>query len=119
MGKKLSEMLALLEKEKEEMEGETEEHEESETPEEEHEEDETPEEEEEEHEDDGLEEGNDEENEQLEMGLKVEKEHAGLYKTLKKFIGDEMTAEEFFGAIAMAHIKEDPKYYTKLNKAGL
>ena len=42
---------------------------------------------------------------QLEKGIKVEKEHTK----------DEVKAAK----IALDHLKEDPKYYTKLNKAGL
>ena len=42
---------------------------------------------------------------QLNMGIKVEKEH-----TKSKMIAK---------AIALAHLEEDKKYYTKLKKAGL
>jgi len=42
---------------------------------------------------------------QLRMGIKVEKEHTNSSKISKQ--------------IAKAHLMEDPKYYTKLKKAGL
>lgn len=42
---------------------------------------------------------------QLRMGIKIEKEHTNSSKIAKQ--------------IAKAHLMEDPKYYTKLKKAGL
>ena len=42
---------------------------------------------------------------QLNMGIRVEKEHTKSNKIAK--------------AIALAHLEEDAKYYTKLKKAGL
>ena len=42
---------------------------------------------------------------QLAMGIKVEKEHTKSKKIAK--------------AIALVHLEEDVKYYTKLKKAGL
>lgn len=46
---------------------------------------------------------------EFKMGLQAELEHRDITH------GDlEMT-----GTIALAHLKEDPKYYTKLKKAGL
>jgi len=42
---------------------------------------------------------------QLAKDINVEKEHTTQHSTAKK--------------IALAHIEEDPKYYTKLVKAGL
>lgn len=42
---------------------------------------------------------------QLRMGVKVELEHTNSHKIAKQ--------------IAKAHLNEDPKYYTKLKKAGL
>lgn len=44
-------------------------------------------------------------NSQLDMGIKVEQEHTK----------DKTTARE----IALDHLKEDPKYYSKLKKAKL
>lgn len=47
--------------------------------------------------------------EQMKKGMKVEREH------------DDVThgSHEMVKKIAMAHLKEDPKYYTKLLKAKL
>jgi len=42
---------------------------------------------------------------QLRMGVKIEKEHTNSAKIAKQ--------------IAKAHLNENPKYYTKLKKAGL
>ena len=47
--------------------------------------------------------------EQFRMGLGVELEHRNVTHG-----NMEMT-----GTIALAHLEEDPKYYTKLKKAGL
>jgi len=46
---------------------------------------------------------------QIAKGMKVEQEHRDITKGNKK-----MTRK-----IVNAHLKEDPKYYTKLEKAGL
>lgn len=48
---------------------------------------------------------------QLRMGKKVEMEHAHLFP---KNLRDSITTR-----IAKDHLKEDPKYYTKLKKAKL
>jgi hypothetical protein len=49
--------------------------------------------------------------EQLKKGIKTEMEHAHLFpKNLRKTMATR---------IAKDHLKEDPKYYTKLAKAGL
>lgn len=46
---------------------------------------------------------------QMKMGMEVEKEHNDITHGDKKMIKK----------IAEAHLREDPKYYTKLEKAGL
>jgi hypothetical protein len=58
---------------------------------------------------------------QLEMGKKVEREHADLYEMVSKYLkkrGVEMPVprEKFFEMIAKAHIKELPNYYSKLKE---
>ena len=48
---------------------------------------------------------------QLKLGIKTEMEHAHLFpKNLRKIMATR---------IAKDHIKENPRYYTKLKKAGL
>lgn len=48
---------------------------------------------------------------QLKLGIKAEMEHAHLFpKNLRKHMAEK---------IAKDHLKEDPRYYTKLKKAGL
>jgi len=51
---------------------------------------------------------------ELKEGIKEEHEHASLYNKLKD---PGMPAKAFYRGIAMAHIKEDPEYYTKLENA--
>ena len=58
---------------------------------------------------------------QLELGLKIEKEHNDIYDFLDKYFKDNnianpLTEREFYEMIAKAHIKEIPDYYTKLIK---
>jgi hypothetical protein len=48
-------------------------------------------------------------NDQIKMGLQIEKEHNDITHGNKKITRK----------IVNAHLKEDPKYYTKLKKAGL
>lgn len=60
-------------------------------------------------------------NKELSMGKKEEKEHADVYKALTKDAPGKkkkpvMTINQFATAVAKAHLKEDPKYYTKLKK---
>jgi len=55
---------------------------------------------------------------ELEMGVKVEKEHKEIYDDLKKKFGEKFpwTLDEFYKKIAMAHLDEFKDYYTKLKK---
>ena len=64
---------------------------------------------------------------ELEMGVKVEKEHLNIYNELKtllksKDIDMPWTEDEFAEKVAKAHLKEMKNYYTELkkmeNKAG-
>lgn len=50
--------------------------------------------------------------EQLKMGIKVEKEHDGKFGKDT----DVVKSDEDIVKIAVAHLREDPKYYTKLKK---
>lgn len=50
------------------------------------------------------------EEKQIEMGQKVEKEHALTYKSLP------LDESDFFISIALDHLNEDPFYYTRLKK---
>lgn len=59
---------------------------------------------------------------QLSMGIKVEAEHSGTLKFIKRYYnkhGKMPTQKEIFRHIASDHLREDPKYYTKLKKAKL
>lgn len=58
---------------------------------------------------------------QLKIGKKVEKEHSGTIDFIIKMLKRDKTPKkkEIYGKIAKDHLKEDPKYYTKLMKAGL
>ena len=60
-------------------------------------------------------------NKQLRMGIKVEAEHKGLVKLLKKSCPrcPLPKPKEIYRNIAMAHLKEDRQYYNKLKKARL
>jgi len=49
---------------------------------------------------------------QLRMGIKVEKEHDGPMGKDTDVVG----SKEDVVKIAVAHLREDPKYYTKLKK---
>jgi hypothetical protein len=49
---------------------------------------------------------------QLKMGIKVEKEHDGPMGKDTDVVG----SKEDIVKIAVAHLREDPKYYTKLKK---
>lgn len=56
---------------------------------------------------------------ELEMGIKIEKEHNDLYNEISDYFKDRnekcpWTAEHFYEKIAKAHIKEVPDYYTRL-----
>lgn len=58
---------------------------------------------------------------EISMGIKEEKEHADVYDTYtkvldKKKVKNPLTMEQFAKQVAKAHLKEDPKYYTKLKK---
>lgn len=61
-------------------------------------------------------------NGQLRMGIKVESEHAGTLRFIKKYVD---THKSFppkrlvYMSIAKDHLKEDKKYYSKLKKAKL
>jgi hypothetical protein len=51
---------------------------------------------------------------ELEQGKNIEREHKGTIKKIKK--NPKIKAEKAYTMIAKDHIKEDPKYYTKLKK---
>ena len=51
---------------------------------------------------------------ELKKGKKIEKEHKKTVKAIKK--NPKIQDEEAYGMIAKDHLKEDPKYYTKLDK---
>lgn len=58
---------------------------------------------------------------ELEMGIKVEKEHLDVYDEIKSLLAKndiEMpwTQDEFAEKIAKAHLKEMENYYTELSK---
>ena len=55
---------------------------------------------------------------QLEMGIKVEKEHKDIYDALKEKFGDEFpwTLDEFAQKIADVHLEELDDYYTRLKE---
>jgi len=57
-------------------------------------------------------------NKELEMGIKVEKEHLDVYNEIKKILGEDTpwTLDEFAEKIAKGHIKEIKNYYTLLKK---
>ena len=60
-------------------------------------------------------------NDELKMGLEVEKEHTDLLNKFKDFCKQNnvqmpLTDEEFFETIAKAHLKEFKTYYTALKK---
>jgi len=59
--------------------------------------------------------------EELQKGIKVEKEHSDVYKFFEKFLKEKnvempITLDEFAEMVAKAHIKEMSDYYTKLAK---
>lgn len=61
------------------------------------------------------------ESEELNKGIKIEKEHKNLYKELQDRLEAKgtkmpMTEDEFFTWIAKAHLNEKSDYYTLLNK---
>jgi len=55
---------------------------------------------------------------ELEMGIKVEKEHKNIYDELKKKFGDDFpwTLDQFAEKVAKAHLEEIKDYYTRLKK---
>jgi len=55
---------------------------------------------------------------ELEMGIKVEKEHLDVYNEIKKILGEDIpwTVDEFAEKIAKGHLKEFKDYYTLLKK---
>jgi hypothetical protein len=58
---------------------------------------------------------------ELSLGKKDEKEHLDVYETFatvlkRKGLKSPMTKDQFAVSIAKAHLKEDPKYYTKLKE---
>ena len=59
---------------------------------------------------------------QIKTGMEVEKEHSGTYAEVQKIFkatGKYPSLEDYCLMIVNDHLKEDPKYYTKLVKAGL
>jgi sulfur relay (sulfurtransferase) DsrC/TusE family protein len=59
----------------------------------------------------------------LKIGTKIESEHKGTIKFIKTYLKQHNKLppnKQIFTSIAKDHLKgEDPKYYTKLRKAGL
>ena len=58
---------------------------------------------------------------ELEMGIKVEKEHLNIYKEIKSLLEKNdikipWTEDEFAEKVAKAHLKEIGNYYTELKK---
>ena len=53
---------------------------------------------------------------QLKKGVKVEREHS---RTIRRIRDEKLSTRKAETLIAKDHIKEDPKYYDKLNKAKL
>jgi len=61
-------------------------------------------------------------NRQLRMGIKVESEHKGTINYIKNYVKKNKkfpTNQSIYKNIAKEHIKEDPKYYSKIKKYGL
>jgi len=59
---------------------------------------------------------------QIKTGIESEKEHANTYAEVQKIFkttGKFPTLEDYCLMIVNDHLKEDPKYYSKLVKAGL
>lgn len=59
---------------------------------------------------------------QLRMGIKVESEHRKTIRYIEGYVKKhhKMPARKnIFANIAADHLKEDPRYYTKLKKARL
>lgn len=54
---------------------------------------------------------------ELEMGIKIEKEHTATWKKIKA--GKITTLEEMAESIATDHLNEHKDYYTKLTEAKL
>ena len=60
-------------------------------------------------------------NEELKIGIQIEKEHGDLYEYFKNFLSERgidmpMNEDEFYERIARAHLREMKDYYTKLVK---
>ena len=58
---------------------------------------------------------------ELEMGIKVEKEHLNVYNEIKRLLKKNdieipWTIDEFAEKIALAHLDEFKDYYTRLKK---
>ena len=56
---------------------------------------------------------------QLRQGIKVESEHKDVVEFIKLFhkrYGRFPTEKDIYTRIAKDHLKEDPRYYTKLKK---
>lgn len=51
---------------------------------------------------------------ELQKGIREEGEHVDLYKSIKK--KGLPPKQTFFKSIAQAHVKEDPNYYSKLDR---
>ena len=59
---------------------------------------------------------------ELNTGIKIEAEHLNTVNFVRQFCkryGRMPTNKEVFISIAKDHLKEDRRYYSKLNKAGL
>lgn len=58
-------------------------------------------------------------NKQLRMGIKAESEHKGTIKFIKDYkkkFGKFPPSRDVYIHIALDHLREDPKYYSKLKK---
>ena len=61
-------------------------------------------------------------NKELKMGIKVESEHKDTAKFIRNFFKKNKrlpTNREIYKSIAVDHLEEDKKYYTKLMKCKL
>lgn len=61
-------------------------------------------------------------NNQLRMGVNVEKEHKKTIRFIKSYVKKNKTFpanKTIFQSIAKDHLKEDKRYYSKLKKAKL
>jgi len=61
-------------------------------------------------------------NSQLKLGIRTEREHRSTYMFIQNYykkFGKMPSQTDVYKHIASNHLSENPKYYTKLNKARL